>query len=1471
MPPKKSAKAKRLAASAARGFATTSIIKPKDPEPPADWELADAEPTKAEPPPPSAEQQEPQTVPEPQAPPTQGTPVDSDALLKDALRAEAAADAALAKAAAARAALASSSAVPALAISPRAELALFTHLRDAAPLVGVQTAAAAQPAPLELHQTYVTLQRLGFTDDDIEAGMRSLPSGSVDAIVHLPARFTDKLEHQLGADAPIRSYTQNRGIRSAESGPRYEEPTVAWSEPVGTTKLEDPVDKESSKAWILQRALAGDSGSGGDSDSDSLDESLASYGRNANKLNAGSMQGAKGLTKKQYKQQLQKLEQQRMKQARAQRQQREDAPEAVVNVISNPQDSPDTRPSASIADDLDSWEQVERDADPEPKKETQGDGSLALESHSDSGSEAGGLFESMFDEEAATAASPASALAAVSRHRVHDMSQSGWTGPMPVDLLQQWITKNCKGAQMAFSPLESHRGFRVALRFSGGKGRVKLDGMRFEIPTDEAVTQKLDARQFVATMALYELAGDQQALQIRNLPPKYAELWREWTRAKQAAAHQAAFEARSRRIQFVRDIQQSECAEAPQTAKAHENSVEAVSKADLDQRHRRDAGDDPAKLEQLLEARKKSSKFMRLLSIRSALPVYQHRQAVIDAVSKHQVVVLSGDTGSGKSTQVPQFLLEHAISAGYGTSTNIICTQPRRISAMSLAQRVSEEIADPGQPGARGTWVGYQGVLLRRMESDPLLSGVSHVVVDEVHERTLDSDFLLFLLKRLIPKRPDLRIVLMSATADAAFFAAFFEKNTGIALVPALQVPGKAHPVEIGFLEDAVQQSGYTLDAFSEFALQPKAAGRESRMITVTGRGGKSHRQMVVWEKTLSRADADDLYVDDEEDSAGQDGDAVGAVDRADAGEKAESQPEYSAATLQAVALTNPRRINFELIEHLIYHILATEPPQPQDAGDQPGSILVFLPGMAEIRRVKELLDSRAPDRTKPRLWVLCLHGLLSGQEQSLVFQSAPAGLRKVVLSTNVAETGVTIPDVVYVIDSGRAREVCYDERRKMRKLAEVLISKANCKQRAGRAGRVRPGKCFHLMPRATYDNLMPARPPEMLRLEIEELCLRARSILGPLSRCGPLYQLFEQMPDPPSAQRVQRSLDLLRMTQALDDNENLTQLGTMLANLPLDVRLGKMLLYAAFLDCLEPVLTACAVLSLGKSPFARPLGQEAAAQAAHAAFRRSNSDLLACIAAFDGWRAKLHGTKSRTAARAYCETRFLSLQNLDMINDTREQLRRSLASLGVSGIQAALSASQPVSSVKGQEQRHNTQKQQVDERLLQATLAASLYPNLLVLDPVKRARIDEKPQPGLLHLPGKSDAVVIHRSSLFRLADLSGPQRWFAYYAIQADRVYAGGIAREKPTVLDINEVPGVAVALLCGRTPVANHRIGTLSLDDGRVVLACPSRTCSGLMALRGQLAACFDDFLAGGDSGGAQPTQQVLQVLQAVLHSS
>nr|KAJ3422941.1 ATP-dependent RNA helicase dhx29 [Polyrhizophydium stewartii] len=1157
MPPKKSAKAKRLAASAARGFATTSIIKPKDPEPPADWELADAEPTKAEPPPPSAEQQEPQTVPEPQAPPTQGTPVDSDALLKDALRAEAAADAALAKAAAARAALASSSAVPALAISPRAELALFTHLRDAAPLVGVQTAAAAQPAPLELHQTYVTLQRLGFTDDDIEAGMRSLPSGSVDAIVHLPARFTDKLEHQLdsdpGADAPIRSYTQNRGIRSAESGPRYEEPTVAWSEPVGTTKLEDPVDKESSKAWILQRALAGDSGSGGDSDSDSLDESLASYGRNANKLNAGSMQGAKGLTKKQYKQQLQKLEQQRMKQARAQRQQREDAPEAVVNVISNPQDSPDTRPSASIADDLDSWEQVERDADPEPKKETQGDGSLALESHSDSGSEAGGLFESMFDEEAATAASPASALAAVSRHRVHDMSQSGWTGPMPVDLLQQWITKNCKGAQMAFSPLESHRGFRVALRFSGGKGRVKLDGMRFEIPTDEAVTQKLDARQFVA---------------------------------------------------------QSECAEAPQTAKAHENSVEAVSKADLDQRHRRDAGDDPAKLEQLLEARKKSSKFMRLL-------------AVIDAVSKHQVVVLSGDTGSGKSTQVPQFLLEHAISAGYGTSTNIICTQPRRISAMSLAQRVSEEIADPGQPGARGTW----GVLLRRMESDPLLSGVSHVVVDEVHERTLDSDFLLFLLKRLIPKRPDLRIVLMSATADAAFFAAFFEKNTGIALVPALQVPGKAHPVEIGFLEDAVQQSGYTLDAFSEFALQPKAAGRESRMITVTGRGGKSHRQMVVWEKTLSRADADDLYVDDEEDSAGQDGDAVGAVDRADAGEKAESQPEYSAATLQAVALTNPRRINFELIEHLIYHILATEPPQPQDAGDQPGSILVFLPGMAEIRRVKELLDSRAPDRTKPRLWVLCLHGLLSGQEQSLVFQSAPAGLRKVVLSTNVAETGVTIPDVVYVIDSGRAREVCYDERRKMRKLAEVLISKANCKQRAGRAGRVRPGKCFHLMPRATYDNL----------------------------------------------------------TQALDDNENLTQLGTMLANLPLDVRLGKMLLYAAFLDCLEP---------------------------------------------------------------------------------------------------------------------------QVDERLLQATLAASLYPNLLVLDPVKRARIDEKPQPGLLHLPGKSDAVVIHRSSLFRLADLSGPQRWFAYYAIQADRVYAGGIAREKPTVLDINEVPGVAVALLCGRTPVANVR---------------------------------------------------------------
>ncbi|KAI8607500.1 P-loop containing nucleoside triphosphate hydrolase protein, partial [Chytriomyces sp. MP71] len=239
------------------------------------------------------------------------------------------------------------------------------------------------------------------------------------------------------------------------------------------------------------------------------------------------------------------------------------------------------------------------------------------------------------------------------------------------------------------------------------------------------------------------------------------------------------------------------------------------------------------------DGRKRKASYLDLKRFRGDLPVSSMKSEIVELVQRHQVVIISGETGSGKSTQIPQFLLEAAIEGKNAGNTNIVCTQPRRISATSIASRVSEEMGDP-QAFGKGAFVGYSvrldsrvgpstrltfqttGVLLRRLEQDPMLNGVSHVIVDEVHERSLDSDFLLLNLRRLLLHRRDLRIVLMSATADSAKFATYFESALEGLYCPVLTVPGRTFPVEAFFLEDAVEACGYEIDTGSEFAVRER-------------------------------------------------------------------------------------------------------------------------------------------------------------------------------------------------------------------------------------------------------------------------------------------------------------------------------------------------------------------------------------------------------------------------------------------------------------------------------------------------------------------------------------------------------------------------------------------------------------------------------------------------------------------------
>ncbi|KAJ1560041.1 ATP-dependent RNA helicase dhx29, partial [Cladochytrium tenue] len=519
-----------------------------------------------------------------------------------------------------------------------------------------------------------------------------------------------------------------------------------------------------------------------------------------------------------------------------------------------------------------------------------------------------------------------------------------------------------------------------------------------------------------------------------------------------------------------------------------------------------------------LAVRRTSRRYMELLDSRKDLPVFAMRTEIVQTIMENLVVVVSGETGSGKSTQIPQFVLESEVDSGHGGTCSIVCTQPRRISAVSLAARVSEELGDGAFEGQRARWAGHivrldatataatpltyvtTGILLRRLQDEPLLSGVSCVVVDEVHERALEADFLLALLRRVAvarltawlhgraasedsmapPPPPPLRVVLMSATADAEKFAAYFRSALvaaapadaalplavdGMSLsrtCPVLRVPGRTFPVRALFLEDAIAATAFRVEPGSEFARRRGDEGRRAAGAVRVGRSGKAAtvRYEVPAGAETGRAAAAAVSVRRRVDAADEDADGPSPLfdeglmedgGDEDAVEGGGGGADYSADTWAAVEQMDPHRVNLDLVEALVRHVAVTT------LADLSGSVLVFLPGLAEIRRLfdrlaaPELRQNSLRDGGAPELWVLPLHSVLSGSEQA---------------------KGVTIPDVVCVIDSCRAREVSFDAKRNLSRLADVLVSQANCRQRRGRAGRVRPGVCYHLVTADSFERM---------------------------------------------------------------------------------------------------------------------------------------------------------------------------------------------------------------------------------------------------------------------------------------------------------------------------------------------------------------------------------------------------------------
>jgi len=524
---------------------------------------------------------------------------------------------------------------------------------------------------------------------------------------------------------------------------------------------------------------------------------------------------------------------------------------------------------------------------------------------------------------------------------------------------------------------------------------------------------------------------------------------------------------------------------------------------------------------------------------RESLPIFGLRNELIQAIKDNQILIVVGETGSGKTTQMTQYLAEE----GFAEKGIIGCTQPRRVAAISVAKRVAEEF------GCRvGQEVGYtirfedctsadtkikymtDGMLLREALLDINLSKYSCIILDEAHERSLQTDVLFGLLKKLTTKRKDLKLIVTSATLDATKFSTYFFK------CPIFTIPGRSYPVDILYTKE------------------PETDYLDAALITVM-------------------------------------------------------------------------------------QIHLTEPP---------GDILLFLTGQEEIdtacqilyERMKEL---RSGNEQVPELIILPIYSALPSEMQSRIFQPAPPGSRKVVIGTNIAETSITIDGIYYVVDPGFVKQNCYNPKTGMDQLMVVPISQAAAKQRAGRAGRTGPGKCYRLYTEDAYKNeMLPNSVPEIQRTNLANTVLTLKA-MGINDLLG-----FDFM-DPPPPQTLITAMETLYSLGALDEEGLLTKLGRKMAEFPLEPQTSKTLIASVDLKCSDEVLSIVSMLSV-QSIFYRPREKQQQADQKRAKFFQPEGDHLTLLAVYQAW-------KRSNYSNAWCYENFIQARSMRRAQDVRKQL----------------------------------------------------------------------------------------------------------------------------------------------------------------------------------------------------------------------
>lgn len=645
-------------------------------------------------------------------------------------------------------------------------------------------------------------------------------------------------------------------------------------------------------------------------------------------------------------------------------------------------------------------------------------------------------------------------------------------------------------------------------------------------------------------------------------------------------------------------------------------------------------------------------KFAGLRKKKDELPMNQYRAQVLDLVANNSYSIIVGATGSGKTTQVPQILLEDAITAGSGGLCNIICTQPRRIAATSVARRVAEERAQRLQDTVgyhvrfdaklpiHGGSITYctTGILLQQLQHQPneVMDGVSHLVIDEVHERDILIDFLLIILKRAMSDRaaagkPTPKVVLMSATMDTELFASYFETKVsgqGTVACPSLSVPGRTFPVREKHLEEITNEIQQTHGKLAVGLLQSDPATKDFFKVENEYR----KQNPAVAKPTQSGATQPDDFVIDwkTERKLDSEGEATVSTDRDDA------------------------IVPFSLIATTIAHISKTT---------KEGAILVFLPGLEEMVKVQDLLSKHPLGldfSDTSRYKVHLLHSSLPAA-QTEVFKEVPQGCRKIILSTNIAETSVTIPDVQYVVDTGKLREKQYDQIRRITQLKCTWISKSNSKQRAGRAGRVQNGNYYALFSAERYNKLRAVGLPEMLRSDLQEICLDVKA----QAFNYPIRQFLAEALEPPSPKNVDASIMNLQALDALTDEEQITPLGRLLAALPVHPSLGKMIILGIIFRCLDPMLILGAAAA-ERNIFLNPLeARREAYEAKNSFVQGSGSDHIALLNAVRELR-HVRDSKGEYAMKNFAFQNFVHVNAFKTIDSTAKQIEELLVEAGL-------------------------------------------------------------------------------------------------------------------------------------------------------------------------------------------------------------